>query len=156
MKAGFTHGLGLLAGVMFSAAAMANEPTPIADRDAFEKEYIACFKTGLKNKCFSTLFSGYLDHSFNIKDAHESLSDIDDLSLNQMADCSPVYNVHTVDKIVRGGVLDSRTYLIECSNRDFVGAYVNFRKTKDEWYVFSYSVWGSGKLAQEILKLPTD
>ncbi|MDR2165466.1 MAG: hypothetical protein LBO79_07590 [Zoogloeaceae bacterium] len=153
MKTGFRHGLILLAGLIFSVAAMANEPVPIEDRDAFEKEYLACLKTGLRNKCFSTLFSSHLDYNF--KDL-EVLGRIDDLSANQLADCPPVYDVHVVDKILRGGVLDSRTYLIECSDRSFVGVYVNFRKTRNEWYVSAFSVWGSDEFIKKILKLPTD
>jgi hypothetical protein len=64
MKTGFKYGLGLLASLIFSVTAMASESAPIADRNAFEKEYIDCIKSGLKDSCFITIFSRHLECGF--------------------------------------------------------------------------------------------
>jgi hypothetical protein len=149
MKTGFKYGFGLLAGLVFSVAAMASEPTPIADRDAFEKEYIDCIMSGLKGNCIVSIFSAHRDP--RIDDADETL---DNLSKYYSTRMKPVYKVHSLDKITRAGIIDSRTYLIEFSDGTLSGAYVVFRKNNGAWYVFRFFI-GGAELAYKLLDLPT-
>jgi hypothetical protein len=149
MKTWFRHGLSVLAGLTFSVAALAAEPTPIEDRDAFEKQYIDCVEGGLKDKCFSALFLSHLDPI--TEEGRKSLNQLDGIYQAGVA-----YKVHPLDKVMRAGVVDCRTYLIEQPNGDFVGASVTFRKSKGKWYVFAFLIDGSNEFVKKLLKLPTD
>jgi hypothetical protein len=148
MKFSVKHGLGLLAGIFLSATAMASEPVPIEDRDAFEKQYLECFMSGLKDKCFLTLFSNHFD--FGFEDRKEILNRLESAFTQHMLECLP-YNIYTVDKVTRGGVFDGRTYLIECSNRNFVGVQIIFRMTKDQWHVSNMNIGDTNEFLQKIL-----
>jgi hypothetical protein len=157
MRFSVKHGLSLLAGIFLSATAMASEPVPIEDRDAFEKQYIACIMSGAKNNCYASLVSKHLDPSLKKTDTLIlSLEKVNWICQGKTEKLSSVYEVHAIDKIIRGGVVDSRTYLIECSNGDFIGAYMNFRKVNGKWYIFAYSINSSNEFIQKLLKLPTD
>jgi hypothetical protein len=151
MKAWLKHGFGLLAGLVFSCAAPADEPAPIEDRDAFEKQYVECFKSEWKDKCLSTLFLIHLDSGF--EDANKILNQLE--NMQDTLGCLP-YDVHIVDKVIRGEVFDSRTYLIECSNRNFVGSQVIFRRTKGQWHVFAIHFGNEDEFLQKILKPRTN
>jgi hypothetical protein len=153
MKAWFKYGLSVLAGLTFSVAALAAEPTPIEDRDAFEKQYIFCVETGLKNKCFVSIFSGHLVP--NIKNADEGLSNLNESYLNGVMSGSYGYKVHILDKTMRAGIFDSRTYLIERSDGTLIGSYIIFRKIQGKWYVYEFSIQGSDVFIRELLKFPT-
>jgi hypothetical protein len=150
----FLYGMGMLAGLSLSSVTLASEPIliPIMDRDVFEKKYLECFKSGLENKCFSTLFSDHLD--FGTGDAKKFSNQMDGILAKRMPECLPVYNVHAVDKVTRGGVFDNRTYLIECFNRKFVGVQITFRKTREQWHISKFHIGASDEILQEILNLP--
>ena len=146
MKAGFKYGLGVVVGLFFSVVAMASEPVPIEDKDAFEKQYIDCLKSGFKDKCFSALFSSHLTLGAD----RVSLDQADSFYKNE----SLVYEIHVLDKVIRAGVFDSSTYLIERTDAVFAGADVTFMKLKGAWYVYSYSVNTSSEFVLKILNLP--
>ncbi|MDR3159543.1 MAG: hypothetical protein LBU11_11215 [Zoogloeaceae bacterium] len=151
----FLYGMVFFAGIFLSSAVQANEPVlliAIEDRDAFERKYLECFKSGLENKCFSTLFSDHLD--FGAGDTKKFSNQVDGILTRQMPECLPVYNVYAVDNVIRGGVFDNRTYLIECSNRKFVGVEITFRKTRGQWHVSKFHIGASDKILQDILNLP--
>ena len=136
------------AGLFFATMATANGQTPIKDKDAFEKKYIECIMAGLKNKCFSTLLGGRL-----VPDGRgRELDKIDEIA-NQFW---PVHQVYPLDKTIRAGVWDNRTYLIEHSNNRFSCAYINFVKAKGEWYVDTFGLNSSLESLRKLLKLPED
>jgi len=142
-------------GVLLVTIAAAYAQTPVEDKDAFEKQYIECIMSGLKNKCFSALFSGHFspeaeDRAPYISQATKSLYMFDGFA-NQLGS---VYQVHLLDKIMRANVLDSRTYLIEHSNNRFSGAYISFIRVKGEWYVISFNISDSDEFVKKLLKLP--
>ncbi|MDR1349321.1 MAG: hypothetical protein LBJ59_00815 [Zoogloeaceae bacterium] len=152
MKTWFKYSLGLSASLIFlsgTTTAMASEPIPIGNRDAFEKQYINCIESGLKDKCFVSIFSGHLTP--NIKNAEEGLNNLNEIYLkNQMAG-SPVYKVHAIDKTMRAGVFDSRTYLIERFDGSFIGCYIIFRNIQEKWYVYAFRMQESDEFIRKLL-----
>jgi hypothetical protein len=153
MKTWIKQGLGLLAGLAFSAvAAAASEP--IKDRDAFEKKYIECITSGLKNKCLSALLTGHFipDAEGHSPFIHQTVAQLQ--KIEELADqFGNVYQVRPLDKIIRADTWDSRTYLTEHSNGRFSGAYLCFTRVKGEWYVSSFRINTKKEFLREILKL---
>jgi hypothetical protein len=153
MKFSLKHGLGLLAGLFLSAAALASESVPIEDRDAFEKEYLACIMSGAKDGCVAAVFSGHLDQSF--EKPEEFLKKIDTSLSNFVFGGSTIYKIHPLDRTMRAGIFDSRSYLVERSGGALAGFSVVFRKIEGEWYVFGISVDKSHAFVLRLLNLPT-
>jgi hypothetical protein len=142
----------LIAGLLFASIGTANGQTPIKDKDAFEKKYIECIMSGWKNKCFSALIIGHFRPNFEDKIplVKKELHNIDELA-NQFGS---VYRVHPLDKIIRANIWDNRTYLIEHFNGKFSGAYINFIKIKEEWYVYTFLFDNSEEFIKKLLKIP--
>jgi hypothetical protein len=151
MKAGFKHGLILLAGLIFSVAAMANEPVPIEDRDAFEKQLITCITSELKNDCITSLFSAHF--SPGVKD-QDSVINHANSTFKKVLEKSSVYEVHVINKVIKVGLFDSRTYIIEYSNGIFVGLHVIFTGIKGKWYASYLDVGYSEEFIHRLLGLP--
>jgi hypothetical protein len=157
MNTGFKYGLAFLAGLILSGVAMAGEPVPIEDRDAFEKEYLECFKSGLKDNCFISVFSGHLDQ--NVKEPEKSLNKantyyLDVIRISPGSAPGSVYKIHPLNKEMRAGIFDSRSYLIERFNGGLLGFYVVFRKLKGNWYVFAYAMDESEDFVLKLINLP--
>jgi hypothetical protein len=155
MKFSIKHGFSLLAGIFLCATVQA-ESVPIEDRDAFEKRYIECVMSGLKNNCISGLFSKHIAPTVTPEDANQLLVALRTIDDNYRKEGLPVYKVHPVDRVLRADITESRTYIIERSNGLFIGAYVNFVKIKGAWYMGSFGMDGSNKLTEDILKLPVN
>jgi hypothetical protein len=155
MEFSVKHGLSLLVGIFLSAMTMASEPVPIKDKDAFEKQYIECFMSGLKGNCFISVFSGHLDQT--VENPNETLSRTNSFYLDIQKRHSSIYKIHILDKIVRADVFDSRTYIVEHSDETLIGLYVVFVKRKENWYVYSIYMKDNddGELLHRILNLPT-
>ena len=152
MQAEFKYGLGVVVGLFFSVVAMASEPVPIEDRDAFEKQYIACLIAEAKENCFVLLFSDHLDTK--IKNASEVIRDTNKYWMEVLETCHP-YTVHVLDKTVRANAFEGRAYLIECSDGSIRGTYVNFRKIREGWYVFGFRLTNSDESMRRLLNIPT-
>jgi hypothetical protein len=151
MKFSMKYGFCLLAGIFLCATVQA-ESVPIEDRDAFEKRYIECVMSGLKDNCLFNLLSNHLtpatqEDDKQILDILRSFGDF-------YKDKPPVYKVHIVDKIMRAGIVESRTYMIERSDGVFVGSYINFVKIKDGWYINAFGISGADEVLEKILQLP--
>jgi hypothetical protein len=144
----------MLAGVFFlTGMSVAHAQVAIDDKDAFEKRYIECVMSGLKNKCFSTLAKEhFLPDADKIPKAVEELRTIDDLA-NSIKE---VYKVHHIDKVIRAGTWDARTYAIEHSDGKYSGAYLLFVSVKGKWYVSKCAFNSSGEFLGKLLKLPID
>jgi hypothetical protein len=155
MNTGFKYGLAFLAGLILSGVAMAGEPVPIEDRDAFEKQYIECFMSGLKDNCFISVFSGHLDRT--IKNPTETLNKLNSYYLSIQKRHSSIYKIHALDKTIRAGVFDNRTYIVEHSNETLIGFNVIFVNRKGNWYAYSISMKDNDndEFLYEILNLPT-
>jgi hypothetical protein len=150
MKTWIKQGLGLLAGLTFSAvAAAASEP--IKDRDAFEKQYIPCMKSGFKDDCFLSLF---LRHTVsNIQNKEETMKKVN-VKLKERFTNFRVYDVHVLDKVTTGGITERRTYILEREgDGDVIACRVIFRKTLGEWYVFSFQWNESEENLRKLLNL---
>jgi hypothetical protein len=151
----------IILGLFLASIATANGQVPVGvpieDKDAFEKQYIECIMSGFKNKCLATLVGRHLPPMNN----HSPNDLADDLEKAlQRAKDSPsgllsIYKVHPLDKINKGGVWDIRTYAVEYSNEKYQGAYINFRKIKEKWYVSRVSL-GSATTEhlRKLLELP--
>jgi hypothetical protein len=153
MKSSVKQGFCLLAGLFFCTV-LASEPVPIEDRDAFEKEYLECFMSGLKDNCFISIFSEHLDYGFANPD--ELLRELNSSYLDMQKIHSPIYKIHVLDKIIRADVFDSRTYIVEYFGGTMKGLHVVFRKVKENWYVFAISMKGDrdGAAFYRILNIP--
>ncbi|MDR1463015.1 MAG: hypothetical protein LBI68_07765 [Azoarcus sp.] len=99
--------LGVLAGLV-CANVMAGEP--IKDRDAFEKQYIACMKSGFKNDCFLTLFPKYMVS--NVHDKEDGMKKLN-VKLKERFANFRVYGVHVLDKVITAGITEPQK---ECPN----------------------------------------
>jgi hypothetical protein len=150
MKVSMKYGFSLLAGIFLSASVMASEP--IEDRDAFEKHYIKCVISGLKDNCLFNLLSKHLTPA--TKEDDKQILDILRSFGDFYKDKPPAYKVHVVDKIMRAGIVESRTYMIERTDGVFVGSYINFIKIKDGWYINSFGISGADEVIERILQLP--
>lgn len=135
-------------GLFFATMATASGQAPIRDKDAFEKKYIECIMAGLKNKCFSTLLGGHFVPDHEIKELHK----IDELANMFWS----VHQVHPLDKTIKAGVWDNRTYLIEHSNNNYSAASINYVKAKGEWYLHSFSFTSSQEHLKKLLNVPAD
>ncbi|GHT97636.1 hypothetical protein AGMMS49545_24070 [Betaproteobacteria bacterium] len=125
MQAKFKYVLGVVIGLLFSVAAMASEPVPIEDRDAFEKQLITCISSDLKSNCIASLFSAHFDPAF--KDRDNTVSYVNNSVKNDMENCS-VYKVHVVNRVLKADLFDNRSYVIECSNVTFFGLYIGLSR----------------------------
>jgi hypothetical protein len=154
MKTWLKHGFGLLAGLVFAGGVLADDSVPIEDLDTFEKEYIGCVMTGLKDHCFSNLVSKHISPAIeNVGQVISMLRKNDDTFVKNNLS---VYKVHIVDRIKRGNIVESRTYMIERSNGLFVGSYVNFIQIKDKWYISAFGIDNADDLIKSILNLPVN
>jgi hypothetical protein len=143
MKFSLKHGLDLLAGLFLSTAALASESMPIEDRDAFEKMYFKCIMSSSKeDDCLVNLFSKYLDLP--------SRGDHGQSWKEGLGYCKP-YAIYPVDKKIRGEIFDMRTYVIECSNGSLAGSYLSFRRMKEQWFLFEFSLRDSEEFVRKII-----
>jgi hypothetical protein len=142
MKAWLKHGFGLLAGLVFSCAALADEPAPIEDKDAFERQYVGCFESGLKDDCFVSLFvEGTV--SRNAIDRDDVRDTIEKVSMDFLSKLdSPVYRVLVVGKDLVADIFDNRFYIVETESGKIIGVQVVFKKTKGKWRMFQFTVSG--------------
>jgi hypothetical protein len=146
------HGLSLLVGIFLSAMAMASEPMPIKDKDAFEKQYIECFMSGLKDNCFISTFSGHL--SPLVKDGEDTLIKVhNDTYLKNGISDFPILGVHPLDKTVRAEIFDGRTYLIENSKGNIWGLSVVFGRINGKWYLHSLYLSSSEAFIAKLLNM---
>jgi hypothetical protein len=155
MKFSLKHGLGLLAGLLLSVVALASESVPIEDRDAFEKEYLACFMSGLKDDCFVSVFSGHLDP--RIENPEENLRKSNRFYLDDVK-ISPgyAYKIHLLEKVEKAGIFDSRIYLIEQnSSGGLLAFHVVFTKRKGDWYIGAYGMRVKSEEIYRILGIQT-
>jgi hypothetical protein len=164
MKTGFKRGLILLAGLIFSVAAMANEPVPIEpmpveDRDAFEQEYIACIMSKLGKDCLVSLFSGHFGNpngNYRIAEINEGFKKLLD------SDSIRVVRIIPLEKVTRANYFDSRTYLIEYTNDKVpadrllvMGAYLVFGRINRFWYVYEFHINNTENFVRRLINLPT-
>lgn len=152
MRFSVKQGFCLLAGLFFCTA-LAGEPVPIEDRDAFEKQYIECLMSGLKDDCLVSVFSGRIDKS--VKNSEEAIRQ-SNTYYRDILQISPgaVYKIHPLDKIVRAGMFDSRTYLIEYDSDGLLLFCIIFIKRKENWYVGAYNMFSEDKEIFDALNLP--
>ncbi|GHT97677.1 hypothetical protein AGMMS49545_24110 [Betaproteobacteria bacterium] len=108
MQAKFKYVLGFVVGLLFTIAAMASEPVPIEDKDAFEKQYIDCIESGAKNDCLVSIFSNHFDPQF--KNPGEIVDGFNKYYQEKMT-LPPVYRVHVIEKTIKAEVFDNRSYL---------------------------------------------
>jgi hypothetical protein len=153
MRLSMKHRFGLLAGLLFCGA-LAGEPVPIEDRDAFEKEYLACIKSGLEEDCFLVLFSSHLCE--DIKNPEEA-SRKHDAYYRNILKISPgsIYAIHPLDKTIKAGIVDSRTYLVEHRTNGFFLFFVNFVKQKGKWYILGYDTYPESEKINKFINLPS-
>ncbi|MDR2165468.1 MAG: hypothetical protein LBO79_07600 [Zoogloeaceae bacterium] len=152
MKAGFKRGLILLAGLIFSVAAMANEPIPIEDKDVFEKQLITCITSELENDCIASLFSVHLGPTAKDRD---NLINYANSAFKKRVGKIPAHKIHVVSRMTKADLIDERTYIIECSNSDFYGLHINFKCLKGKWYLFRFSFGSSAEFIRRILDFPS-
>jgi hypothetical protein len=151
MKTGFKHGLILLAGLVSSVAAIANEPIPIEDRNVFEKQLITCIMSELENDCITSLFSAHLDP--DDQDRDDFIINVNSLFKEALGNSS-VYKVHIINKVMKTDFLDSRTYIIEYSSGKFLGLHIGFTGMEGKWYVSYFDAGDSEEFIRQILGLP--
>ncbi|MDR1424137.1 MAG: hypothetical protein LBI92_06000 [Azoarcus sp.] len=151
MKVLLKHGLSVLASLIFSAAALAEDapPVPVGDKDAFETRYVNCILSGLQNNCFITVFAGHFFSS-----PGEGAKQIYD-SIKAKMKGLRVRNVHTLEKKVKADLVDVRTYLLELDrDQGFIGFYVVFRRGGNDWYIYEFAMDQSEDFVRAILGLP--
>lgn len=141
----FALGL-LLISAAFSTGSLAKD---INDRDAFEKQYIKCFKEQLDKGCFEEEFSGALD--FRIKD-QDVVSKINESFLVWMKG-QKIYDIYKVESQKKAQIYDVRTYLIEQESGNIMGVAVGFIRVAGEWRIFEMQVSNKHKFLQHILNL---
>jgi hypothetical protein len=141
----------LVAGLLLSGVAIAGESVPIEDRDAFEQQYIECIMSGAKDDCLISIFSGRLAPQF--ADQDKIVNGLNKYYLEKIASPS-AYKVHVIDKIMKAGIFDNRSYLIERDDGSLIGFYVSFRKTKEKWFVFSFRFNSSEDYVLKLLSMP--
>jgi hypothetical protein len=153
MKAGFKHGLVLLAGLVLPVvAAMANEPIPIEDKDVFEKQLITCITSELENDCIASLLSIYLIPASKNSDLATSYINF---FFKENFKKIPVRKIHVVNRVTKADLIDDRRYIIERSDRDFHGLYMNFRRLKGKWYLSHLRTGSWAEFIYRILDLPS-
>jgi hypothetical protein len=155
MKTWVKQGLGLLVGLAFSVvAAAASEP--IKDRDAFEKQYIACIKSGLKNDCFLSLSLKHMVPRTPRED-EEKLKKLNNMLKERFAERFAnlgIYDVHVSDKVMTAGISEYRTYFLERKGDGAMAACgVVFHKILGEWYIFTFLWSDSEEKVRKLLKL---
>jgi hypothetical protein len=144
--------LGVLAGLV-CANVMAGEP--IKDRDVFEKQYIACMKSGFKNDCFLTLFLGHMVPNTPRED-EENIKKLNK-TLKEMFANFRIYDIHALDKVMTAGISERRTYILEREgDGNVIGYRVIFRKVLGEWYVFSFHWSESEEKLRKLLNLSAE
>jgi hypothetical protein len=148
MKFSLKHGMGLLAGLFLSAAALASEPVPIEDRDAFEKEYLACFMPKAKGNCFSSVFSGRFYR--RLESENLLMDKLDSMFSERIKTVVRIYNVK---QSIRYDLVESRSYLIQYSDKSLRGLVIDFIKQEDGWYVFGLVFDDSTDFVRKILDL---
>ncbi|MDR1660835.1 MAG: hypothetical protein LBR95_00150 [Azoarcus sp.] len=151
MKTLLKHGLGALAALCFSAAALAEDaaPLPVGDKDEFESRYIQCILSGLQDNCFIAVFAGRFFSS-----PGEGAKQIYD-SIKAKMQGLRVRQVHTLGKEIKADLIDVRTYLLELDREQgFIGFYVVFRKGDDAWYVYEFAMDQSEDFIRALLGLP--
>jgi hypothetical protein len=141
----------LVAGLLLSGVAIAGESVPIEDRDAFEQQYIECIMSGAKDNCMVLIFSS-LPVPRN-KDKGEIVEMLNKYYLKEIAH-QPVYKVHVIERVMKAGVFDNRSYLIERDDGSLVGLYVSFRNIKDKWFVFKFTLNLSYGYIFKLLDMP--
>jgi hypothetical protein len=151
MKARVRHGLSIVVGLVFSAVAMASEP--IVDKDAFEKRYIDCIMSGAKDNCLVSIFSNHRDPQFRDQDG--VFERLNKYYLEKIASPS-VYKVHVIEKTMKAGIFDNRSYLIERDNGSLAGFYVSFRNIKGKWFMFAFKFNNSDEFVYKLLGMPTE
>jgi hypothetical protein len=161
MRFSVKHGLGLLAGIFLSATAMASEPVPIEDRDAFDKRYVECIRFGLKNDCLISTLSGHFALSVN----EIELREINE-RLKEGLKTAKILNIFPLEKVVRANYFDSRTYLVEYEDEKsyadnspsrprIAAAYIVFGRLNKNWYVYSFDIDNSENFVRRLINLPT-
>jgi hypothetical protein len=152
MKTWIKQGLGLLAGLAFSVvAAAASEP--VKDRDAFEKQYIACMKSGFKNDCFLSLSLRHMSPYTTSREDEEKIKKFNEELKEKFAGFG-IYDVHILDKVMAAGITERRTYILERGGDGAVAVCrVVFRKTLGEWYVFAFQWNESDEEVRKLLNL---
>ncbi|MDR3055027.1 MAG: hypothetical protein LBU53_06440 [Zoogloeaceae bacterium] len=151
MTKGFRFGLGVVAGLLFSVAALAGESVPIEDKDAFEKQYLDCIVSGARDNCLVSIFSNHLDPQFTNQDV---IVDRFSRYYQEKMATPSVYKVHLIEKTIKAEVFDNRSYLIERDNGSLVGFYVSFRSIKDKWFVFTFKVSNTEEYVFKLLGMP--
>ncbi|MDR2260780.1 MAG: hypothetical protein LBE06_07625 [Azoarcus sp.] len=154
MKTGTMRNAVFGAGLFLASMTVANAQVPIDDRDAFEKKYIECIMSGLKNKCFSTLVGTHMTPAAAKSEQSSGFRDGLQIIENPPNFYDSIYKIHPLDRIVKAGTWDSKTYLVEHSNGRISVAYINLLNIKEKWYVASFGFETSREAVGRFLKLP--
>jgi hypothetical protein len=153
MKTWIKYTLSIIIGLAFSAIAIAGESVPIEDRNAFEKQYIDCIMSGAKDNCMVAIFSMLpVPRHKNNGEVAEMLNEY---YMKKMA-THPVYKVHLIEQMIKAGVFDSRSYLVERDNGSLMELHVIFRNIKGKWFVFKFVLDFSLKHTFKLLGMPID
>jgi hypothetical protein len=136
-------------GVLISGSVTAKEI--VLDKDKLEAEYIECIELNFKGGCFSKVFSEYFDRGAS--ESEKVLADTEGFYIRWMSEHS-VYKVHAAGKVLRAGVFDNRSYLIERSDGQLSGILIGFRKIKGNWYVYDIQGGNTDSFIRGLLDMP--
>lgn len=143
------HTLTFLLSAAVISGASANEKIP--DTEEFEKQYIQCIESGFKSDCFSKTFSGHFDSYYkNPEKAPSSTVEYFQKWLNGKS----VYKVHVASKVLKAGIFDNRSYLIERSDGAISGIFIGLRKVTGDWYVYDIQGGVTDSYVRGILNMP--
>jgi hypothetical protein len=138
----------------YATSALALERVSIVDKDAFEKQYIECISSGIRNNCIVPLFR---DHDASagydaFKQAEESANKLNTL-FHQLLKETYVYKVHIISKKTKAEVYDDREYLIQWGTGKVTCFRVLFREIKGKWYVANFQLINDSEYITKILDL---
>lgn len=143
------YGLAFLLGTLFSLGASANEK--ISDTNEFEKQYTQCIESSFTSNCFSKIFSDHFDTYY--KNPEKAPSSTVDYYKKWLGE-KKVYKVHVASRVIKAGIFDNRSYLIERSDGALAAIFIGLRKVKGDWYVYNIEGGVTDSYVRAILDMP--
>ena len=123
----------------------------ISDTNGLEKQYVRCMEGGFESGCFAKIFSGHFDKWYK---EPEKAPISTEAFYRKWLNGQSVYKVHVIDKVVKAGVFDNRSYLIERADGELSGIFIGLRKIQGDWYVYDIQGGSSDAYVRELLDMP--